>query len=272
MTTPALPITPALAQRLSGSPLVLLLDIDGTLSPIAPRPEHAALPPDTQRVLENLAHTRDVQVVAISGRSADDARRLVSLDDVWIIGNHGIEVVPPTGAVIVRPDVARFSEKMAAASARIARLARTYAGVIAEDKRWTLSVHYRLADRAIIPQLRDQVDAIAREFGLRVTQGKEVFELRPPVDIDKGTAAVELAGELGALLPEASLLCGGDDRTDEDMFRALRHAKPRSVTVRVLESAIPDETAAEFSVSDTSAMRALLEAVLALRHSGAPVR
>jgi len=270
--TPALPITPALAERLSGSPLVLLLDLDGTLSPIAPRPEDAVVPPATRRVLEHLARARDVQVVAISGRSAQDARRLLSLDDVWIIGNHGIEVVRPTGAALVRPDVARFSEKIAAASARIARLARTHAGVIAEDKRWTLSVHYRLADPSIVPELRDLVDAVAADLGLRVTHGKEVLELRPPIDIDKGTAAVEVAGDLGALRPEASLLCAGDDRTDEDMFRSLRRAAPRSVTVCVVEGTISRETAAEFSVPDTSAMRALLEAILALRHSGAPVR
>jgi trehalose-phosphatase len=271
VTTPALPITPALARRLSGSPFALLLDIDGTLSPIAPRPDDAVVPPNTQRVLDELARSPGVQVVAISGRSARDARRLVSLDDVWIIGNHGIEVVPPMADTMVRDDVARFSEQIAAASRRIAEIARAHAGVIVEDKRWTLSIHYRLAERRIVPELRAQVDAVAADLGLRVTHGKEVFELRPPVDIDKGTAAVELARQLGAFDPGASLLCAGDDRTDEDMFRALRRAQPQCVTVRVTDDASSGETDAEFFVADTGAMRTLLEAVLSLRRSGAPV-
>jgi trehalose-phosphatase len=271
VTIAALPITPALARRLSGSPLVLLLDIDGTLSPIAPRPADAVLPPPTQRVLDELARSPGVQVVANTGRSALDARRLVALDDVWIIGNHGIEVLAPTAGATVRADVARFSDKIAAASSRLAQISRAHPGVILEDKRWTLSLHYRLAERHLIPELRARVDAIAADFGLRVTHGKEVFELRPPVAIDKGTAAVELARQLGALEPRASLLCAGDDRTDEDMFRALRHAQPRCVTVRVTDAAASHETAAEFFVADTEAMRALLEAVLSLRRSGAAV-
>lgn len=271
MTISALPITPALAHRLSGSPLVLLLDIDGTLSPIAPRPEDAVVPTPTRRVLDELARSPGVRVVAISGRSAQDARRLVSLDDIWIIGNHGIEVAPPMAPATVRADVARFSDKLATASSRIAEIARAHPGVILEDKRWTLSVHYRLAERSIIPELRAQVDAVASSLGLRVTHGKEVFELRPPVEIDKGTAAKELARELGALDPASSLLCAGDDRTDEDMFRALRHAQPRCVTVRVRDEASSHETAAEFFVADTGAMLILLQDVLSLRRSGAAV-
>lgn len=271
MTTAALPITPALAKRLSGSPLMLLLDIDGTLSPIAPRPADAVLPPRTQRVLDELARSPGVHVVAVSGRSAEDARRLVALDDVWIIGNHGIEVRAPAAATAVRSDVARFTEKIAAASSRIAQISHAHPGVIVEDKRWTLSIHYRLAERHLIPELRARVDAIARDLGLRVTHGKEVFELRPPVEIDKGTAAVELARQLGALDTGASLLCAGDDRTDEDMFRALRHAQPRCVTVRVADAASSHETAAEFFVAHTEAMRMLLEAVLSLRRSGATI-
>src|SRR5437867_8520956 len=82
----ALPITPELAQRLSGSPLVLLLDVDGTLSPIAPRPEHAVVPPETTRVLNDLAALPTVHAAIVSGRSAAYARRLGGVDCVWRIG------------------------------------------------------------------------------------------------------------------------------------------------------------------------------------------
>ena len=70
----------------------------------------------------------------------------------------------------------------------------TCPGVIVEDKRWTLSVHYRLADPTIVPGSDRSSRAASRsELGLRLTTGKEVLELRPPVDVNKGTAAVELA-------------------------------------------------------------------------------
>ncbi|MEO7083911.1 MAG: trehalose-phosphatase, partial [Gemmatimonadaceae bacterium] len=79
-------MSPSLARRLDGQPLLLLLDIDGTLAPIASRPDEARLPAATQRVLAELAMLPGTYVVATSGRSARDARRLVGVDNVWIVG------------------------------------------------------------------------------------------------------------------------------------------------------------------------------------------
>ncbi|MGE5064633.1 MAG: trehalose-phosphatase [Myxococcales bacterium] len=258
-------MTPTLAERLSGDPFMLLLDIDGTLAPIAGRPSDAVVPPETRRVLEDLARTPGVQVVAISGRSAMDSRRLICLDDTWIIGNHGIEVAPPMGPPVARSEVKPYAEQVAAAAVRADAIAQRIPGVIVEDKLWTLSVHYRLVRRDIVPELTKEVTAIAAELGLRVTMGKEVLELRPPVGINKGTAAVDLAATLGALDYTASLLCAGDDRTDEDMFREVRRAQPRCVTVQVGDEAIGPATSAEFALPDPEAMRVLLEEILSLR-------
>jgi len=258
-------MTPSLARRLSGAPLLLLLDIDGTLAPIAGRPADAALPDATRRVLDELARTAGVYAVAISGRSAVDSRRLICLDDTWIIGNHGIEVAPPMGPPVPRADVAQFADRIAAASARATAFTRDIPGVIVEDKRWTMSVHYRLATPEIVPALTAHITDIARDLGLRVTTGKEVIELRPPIDVDKGTAAVDLASRLGGLDGDASLLCAGDDRTDEDMFRELRRAQPKCVTVRVGDDATASDTSAEFGVPDPQAMRELLEQILSRR-------
>jgi trehalose-phosphatase len=270
MTIPALPVTPALARRLCGRPLMLLLDIDGTLSPIAPRPEYAIVPLDTQQVLAELAALPYASVVAISGRAADDARRVVGVDGIWIIGNHGFEVAPPNRPAETRAEVAPFAGRIADAAARCATVAQHTPGVVVEDKRWTVSVHYRLAHPSIVPALSNEIADIASDLGLRVTRGKEVLELRPPIDVDKGTAAADLASRLGALHAGASLLCAGDDRTDEDAFRALRAASPTSVTVHVGTDPAAFETDAEFYVLDTTAMRELLEAVLVLQRGSSP--
>ena len=84
-----------------------------------------------------------------------------------------------------------------------------------------------------MPRLAAAVDAIAGQLGLHVAAGKEVLELRPPVQVNKGTAVVSLAERLGGFDDGASVLCIGDDVTDEDAFRALRARSPRCVTVRV---------------------------------------
>ena len=267
MTAPALPLSPAITQRLAGVPLLLLLDVDGTLAPIAARPEFAVVPPATQRVLVDLVALPDTNVAIVSGRSARDARRIVNVKGVWVLGNHGIEVARPNAAPAVRRDIAQYANQVAAAVDRLMTIADATPGVLVEDKRWTLSVHYRLADPNVIPALSAHVADIARQLGLWVTIGKEVLELRPPVEVNKGTASIALAQTLGALEPGASLFCAGDDRTDEDAFRALRQAQSMAVTVFVGSEDNALMTGAEFRVPDPDDVRALLEAIVEQRRA-----
>ena len=267
MTAPALPFTPALATRLSGRPFLLLLDVDGTLSPIAPSPEVAVVPPETRRVVESLADLPGVHVALLSGRAAADTARMVSARGVWTIGNHGFEMAAPGESASAIDEVRPFARAVEGALSRLKKVTADYRGVFVEDKHWTLSVHYRSADRSVIGELIEKVGAIARDCGLRVTRGKAVIEVRPPIPVDKGTAALALAQQLGAVNDAASIFCAGDDRTDEDAFIALRALQAQDVTVRVTADDDDDliETAAEFSVRDTTELRELLEVILELR-------
>ena len=261
-------MTPALARRLDGRPLLALLDVDGTLSPIAPRPAEAVVPDATRRVLKDLIALPDSHVAIISGRAAEDARRIVGVDGVWVIGNHGIEVAPPNRTPSVPESVAPFGERVGKASEQISAFARNLPGVIVENKRWTASVHYRVAAPSIVPELTVRVAEIAEAQGLKVTHAKKTLEVRPPITINKGTAAIELARSLDALGEGASLLVAGDDRTDEDMFRAVRPSQPAAVTVWVAHEIPEFETAAEFTVSSTDALRQLLESIVRRRRGG----
>src|SRR4051812_26460108 len=99
-------------SRLTGRPLLLMLDVDGTLAPIAPRPSLARVPDDTRRVLASLATQPGVSVALVSGRAARDARNIVGVANLWTIGNHGAEVMDPTGHTTVDPGVARYAAAM----------------------------------------------------------------------------------------------------------------------------------------------------------------
>jgi trehalose-phosphatase len=260
MTHPALPVNEEMARRLLGRPLVLLLDLDGTLAPIVPRPEYAALSGDMKRVLCDLVELPETSLAIVSGRAAADARRIVDVPGVWVIGNHGFELATPDAEPVPRSGVAEFEAQMQRATVAAEKVARDCPGVVVENKKWTLSVHYRLAHPRIVPEIIAAVRAIGLDLDLRVTNGKEVVELRPPLAVDKGIASVELARSLGAMRG-GSVLYAGDDRTDEDAFRALRAEYDRSVTVRVGAEQLPDRstTHAEFDLADTAAMRQLLE-------------
>jgi trehalose-phosphatase len=223
-----------------------MLDVDGTLAPIVLHPSFARVPDETRRVVASLAGRPDVFVVLVSGRAAADAWRVVGVEKAWTIGNHGAEVMRPTGEIEVDAAVARYAQPMAETASALAPLLAPFDGVTLENKRWTLGVHYRAADDGIVPRLRADVGRVAALHGLRVTQGKKVFEVRPPTPVDKGTAIQRVAGALGALNDDASMLFAGDDATDEDAFLLLRSQYPRAVTIHIGDQ---EETAAEFRLA-----------------------
>jgi trehalose-phosphatase len=234
-----------------------MLDVDGTLAPMAPRPELAVVPAATQRLIATLVARPGVTVSLVSGRAAADARRVVGVDGVWVIGNHGLEVLRPDGGVEVDPAAEEFAGAMARVAAALAPAVGGVRGALLENKEWTLSVHYRLVEPAAVPGLVQAVRNIASAHGLTVRDGKQVAEVRPPVSVDKGTAVVALARRLGAAGSGASLLFAGDDITDEDAFRALRAEVPGAVTIRVGGDGA--RSSAEYRVEDPAALAAVLE-------------
>ena len=244
--------------RLDGDPLVILLDIDGTLAPIAPRPEDARIPGDTAGVLRRLIDAPHTVVALVTGRAADDARRM-SPDGTWIIGNHGLEILAPDGALTAAAEGIAYEGAVAAALRQLAPLAAEIPGVLIEDKRWGLGVHYRLARDGHRPRIEERVRQVGESVGLRVTEGKKIFELRPPVRVDKGTAVLEFLRRVDADGTNASVFCAGDDRTDEDAFAALRARSARSMTVRVRSGEDAGEaTAAELVVGSPQELLVLL--------------
>lgn len=224
----------------------LLLDLDGTLAPIVPRPEDAQMLPGTREVVTTLA--KDYALVAfVSGRSLSDLERIVDVPGVAYAGNHGMEVRDRNGQRHVVAEVRPFLADIAAFAALVAPgLAEHDIGL--EDKGVTLSLHTRLsADPAAADgYLREHVAPLARERGLRPTAGRKVLEIRPPVTVDKGTASRELLDGSGARY--ATYI--GDDRTDVDAWRALRELADEGELAGTLAVGVTsDEAPAEVSTA-----------------------
>lgn len=261
----ALPPNDDLTARASRSPLLVALDIDGTLAPIAPTPAEAAIPDATRRTLERLARAHDVHVAFVTGRAARDGKHLVDVPHSWTIGNHGIEMIDPSNAMRVNAVAEAFGPTIARAASLLAEPLDGIAGVFIEDKTWTVSVHYRLAARSDVPKVEKALIDVAKQLELRIIHGKEILELRPPLEINKGTALIELAVALGVSDDQGtlggSLLYAGDDRTDEDAFRAIRSRQWSAITVYVGEGPGPNgvTTDAEFVLPHPPALRELLD-------------
>lgn len=249
--------------HLRGRPLVVMLDIDGTLCEIAPTPNDAAIPGETREILQQLVRMPDVHVAFITGRSVADALRLVGVEGAHIHGNHGIEIANPSGTIEIDA-VARDAEaSLRGAANALHPVAQELPGTMLEDKQYTLSVHYRTAPRDTVRALRKKVNDVAKTFGLQVTEGSCVLELRPPHAADKGRAVLRLANELGANTADASILFAGDDVTDEDAFRVLRARLPHAVTISVGYRVA--STSARYRLDDPDALRNLLAQLLARR-------
>lgn len=208
------------AARAAAGLLLIGLDFDGTLAPIVPHPDDAALPAATRQVLVALTRRPDTRVALVSGRSLADLRQRVDVATAHYAGNHGME--------IEGPGVARVHDGAAAARPVLAGIARQLAadlgdvdGVVVEDKGLTLSIHYRrVAAGAEQARVRQHVlDHCRGMAGVRVTEGRKVVEVRPDVDWHKGRALRFLRDTLLVGHPGAPTLFIGDDRTDEDAFR-----------------------------------------------------
>lgn len=207
------PLKPILAQR----PLGLATDIDGTLSPIVDTPEEAAATPLCRRYLQEIR--RRVEVVAvISGRAPEVARRLVGLEELVYIGNHGLSWWRH-GHEETLAEAVPYETMVREAKKELA-VRLDLPGLLLEDKGPILALHYRLcADRQAASAAI--LDALApwTTQGLLIRQGRLVFELGPPLDIHKGTALARLM-ETYRL---AAILYLGDDLTDVEAFKVLRH-------------------------------------------------
>jgi alpha,alpha-trehalase len=207
-------------QSLDGRRLVVLLDYDGTLSPIAARPEDAVLPTATREALDRLGQRWLTAI--ISGRSLADVRDLVGLDHLLYAGNHGLEIEGPPGSGIRQNMAEAFVPEVAAAAAELDAALADVEGSLVENKHYSLSVHYRLVAPEQAKLVEAAVDSVvARHPKLDKRLGKKVFELRPGIAWDKGRAVRWLLENIedarAGLLP----VYVGDDVTDEDAFTAL---------------------------------------------------
>ncbi|MBA3348244.1 MAG: trehalose-phosphatase [Actinobacteria bacterium] len=193
----------ALLERIAAEPerAAILLDVDGVLAPIVDVPADAVVPEETRAELRRL-HARYALVGCVTGRTADEARRIVGLDELVYVGEHGLELVP---------EAAEWRDRLRAFS-------DTVGWDDAERKPLTVSFHYRRhPDEGAARRLLTVIAEAAAEVGLVSRFGRKVLEIRPPIDAHKGTAVSYLLGQRG--LERA--LFAGDDTTDLDAFVAV---------------------------------------------------
>ena len=213
--------------------LFLMADFDGTLSPIVKRPALAKLDRATKRVLERLQKNRKVLLAVISGRSLKDVKSKVGIKGIIYAGNHGMEISGP-GIKFLHKEAAGARAHFNSIDKKLKGALRSIPGALVEHKGLTISIHYRLVRRGDLARMHRAVRKALSLYrsGRRISifLGKKVYEIRPSVRWDKGRAVKWLLDHHKGLRKDALAVYIGDDRTDEDAFRALRR---KGITVRV---------------------------------------
>ena len=217
----------SLEAALEDKHLVLLLDFDGTLAPIAPTPDEASLPGDARRVLEELSNRPACTVAIVSGRALQDVRAKVGIDGITYVGNHGLEIVRP-GENPQPLDLARHKMLLERIREDLVRSLEAFPGALIEDKGYSLAVHFRGTSDRDRPFVKAAVHEAVRAHGgedeIELGAGSMVLELRPPLGCDKGKIVHRMLEWEEQRFGAANLLAIylGDDVTDEDAFKAIR--------------------------------------------------
>jgi trehalose 6-phosphate phosphatase len=235
----------------------VFFDFDGTLSDIVENPDSARLVEGAAEALTSL--TAQCPVAILSGRDLADVRQRIGLPGIWYAGSHGFELTGPDGAHHENAEAAASIRVLEEAAAELADQLGHIPGVIVEHKRFGVAVHYRNAARDRVGEVAAAVRSAGRRSALRVTTGREVIELRPNVDWDKGKTLrwvldyIRHDGQPGPLVP----IYLGDDITDEDAFDAV-HDDGVAIVVRHTDDG-DRATAANYALDNPEQVRDFAE-------------
>jgi trehalose 6-phosphate phosphatase len=186
-----------------------------------------------------------VTIAIISGRDTDFLAAQLPVSGLILIGNHGLEE-RLDGVSTLTPEAAGYAETVERAARAASLVTAKNPGVVLERKRGTVAVHYRQAPEpaALAARLEPALRRIAASTKLELRSGRLVFELRPPIPIDKGAVLLRLVDRLHA----DRVLVAGDDWTDLDAFRVLgqiRSERIRALAIAVRSTEAPDDLQAE---------------------------
>lgn len=254
---------PRVVKSLRESHILLFLDFDGTLAPIAQTPSEAVLPTGTRRVLKKLRAKDWCTLVVMSGRTLQSLTRKVRVEGIIYGGNHGVQLTGPN-IDFQAPIVSEAYRAFEMIKSNVRSLTASMKGVVIEDKTHSLSVHFREVEETDVPKLTRTVGRVVQPFVddgyVRITTGKKVFDITPS-SWNKGKAVQWLLRHpaLTAISQSVVPVYVGDDVTDEDAFAAIGQ---NGFTVVVGNSR---HSAAQYFLRDTAEVFKLLEKMLFLR-------
>ncbi|HVZ57143.1 MAG TPA: bifunctional alpha,alpha-trehalose-phosphate synthase (UDP-forming)/trehalose-phosphatase [Chitinophagaceae bacterium] len=233
---------------------LLLLDYDGTLRPFARHPLQALPDAALMRLLDQLAGQPDQELAIISGRDSATLENWLGSLPVILVAEHGALIkYPERPWSTLLPVSTDWKQEVLPT---LERFTRRCHGSFLEEKEYAIAWHYRNMEKQLgfsrSRELLQNLSVLLANRPLQVLDGNQVVEVRS-AHINKGLVARTLADTLEADF----ILCMGDDKTDEDMFQALRES---AVTIKIGSG----QTAARFTIPRQQDVTGFLESLLDL--------
>jgi trehalose 6-phosphate phosphatase len=236
--------------------IILFLDYDGTLVPIKRIPSLAVLPQDMFDLLDRLCRKSKIRLVIVTGREHSDIKNLLPVRNIMIVSNHGFRISDKS-IKWIHPELKIILPSLKKIYGLLNIILKDISGILIENKKLTLSVHFRNVANSLVPGIRKIINEIVQKFPdkLILTKGKKVIEVRPNIDWNKGKAVLKVLDLIQNNINKKSIIYIGDDKTDEDAFGILKKC---AVTIRVGSSKY---SLANYYVKDTAEVQIFLNKI-----------
>ncbi|XP_050537027.1 uncharacterized protein LOC126903096 isoform X1 [Daktulosphaira vitifoliae] len=179
-----------LSNHIAGAgKLSLILDYDGTLTHLTSHPDLAIMSEETKKVLQRLSRMPDVNIAIISGRTLENVKSMVDIENITYAGSHGIEINHPDGTNFVHPVPKQYEQK-------VAGLQKALMDEVCKDGAWVenkgvmLTYHYREAPLGKREHFEKRAIEIIESAGFEPHQGMLAIEGKPPITWDQGRASI----------------------------------------------------------------------------------
>jgi len=230
----------------------LLLDFDGTLTPVTPDPDSVFLDPPVRRVLHEIQDTGRIAIGIISGRSLEEIRGRVGICGIIYAGNHGMEIMGPSVRYVDRAALAARDEIQLLAL-RFKYELKRFQDLQIRNKGLSITIHWSTPQ---LPEVRKEIRTVVMDT---VADGSRRFTVRdainsidilPTTNWNKGSAAHWINRHLD--VDARNSMYVGDDGSDEDVFAALQEG----ITVKV---GLANNTRARYVLKDSAEVLTLLK-------------
>ncbi len=232
---------------------LLILDYDGTLSPIVSDPEKAFLDSDMKNILDQLS--KEIHVAVISGRDRADVEQKVGLGHLIYAGSHGLDMAGPGGLDIPEKVSGEILDSLKEAAQDLGNKLSKVKGCIVESKKYAIAVHFRNVADEEVPIVKEAVmEELKKHEKLKKGTGKKILELKPAIDWHKGWAVNWLFDALELNNENGISIFIGDDITDEDAFSSIY-----GPGIGILVGTHGEKTAASYALRDPDEVKQFLE-------------